>query len=185
MVKHVLNYVPVYQMGTFKLPNKLTSIERRFFWGYNTARGMNPIGWKKVCKPKDQGGLAFRDLEKLNLALLTKLAWRICTENENLMVQVLRGKYFNGGDILHKKFEAIIFSYTWNGITQGISILQQNVFMEVNNGSKTRIWADKWIPGMTEPPTPINELFRFYEFVSELFMPDSNLWNVNFTKSII
>ncbi|XP_026396064.1 uncharacterized protein LOC113290697 [Papaver somniferum] len=98
MIKHVFNSVPVYQMGTFKFPNnilnKLTSIEIGFLWGHNSNRGMNPIGWNKVCKPKEKGGLAIRDLEKLNLALLTKIAWRICTKSDKLMVQVIRGKYF-------------------------------------------------------------------------------------------
>ncbi|XP_026399338.1 uncharacterized protein LOC113295210 [Papaver somniferum] len=76
MIKHVLNSVPVYQMGTFKLPNnlinQLTAIERRFFWGHKSNRGSNPIAWHNVCTSKDIGGLGFRDLEKLNLALLTK-----------------------------------------------------------------------------------------------------------------
>ncbi|XP_026417034.1 uncharacterized protein LOC113312499 [Papaver somniferum] len=78
MIKHVLNSIPVYQMGTFKLPNnlinQLTSIERKFFWGHKTNRGANLIAWQNLCTSKDLGGLAFRDLEKLNLALLTKLA---------------------------------------------------------------------------------------------------------------
>ncbi|XP_026428433.1 uncharacterized protein LOC113324332 [Papaver somniferum] len=47
MIKHVLNSVPIYQMGTFKLPaqliNKLITIQRRFFWGHNSKWGSNPI----------------------------------------------------------------------------------------------------------------------------------------------
>lgn len=96
MIKHVLNSVPIYQMDTFKLPNnllqQLTAIERKFFWGYNNNKGSNPIAWSAVCRTKDQGGLAFRDLEKLNLALLTKLSWRICSDSSSLMPQVLRSK---------------------------------------------------------------------------------------------
>ncbi|XP_026400010.1 uncharacterized protein LOC113295891 [Papaver somniferum] len=84
MIKHVLNSVLIYQMGTFKLPSKLlqqlTSIERKFFWGYNNNRGHNPTAWLNVCRPAEMGGLAFRDLEKLNLAMLTKIARRICNE---------------------------------------------------------------------------------------------------------
>ncbi|XP_026459335.1 uncharacterized protein LOC113359996 [Papaver somniferum] len=90
MVKHVFNSIPIYQMGTFKLPyvllSKLTSIQRKFFWGYKSHRGFNPIGWNKVRKPKDMGGMDFRDLEMLNLALLTKVAWRLLTEKDTLAV---------------------------------------------------------------------------------------------------
>ncbi|XP_026399360.1 uncharacterized protein LOC113295226 [Papaver somniferum] len=89
MIRHVLNSVPIYQMGTFKLPanllQQLTSIERKFFWGYNSNRDNNPIAWLNLCRPTEIGGLAFRDLEKLNLAMLTKLAWRLCNEPDNLM----------------------------------------------------------------------------------------------------
>ncbi|XP_026451243.1 uncharacterized protein LOC113351478 [Papaver somniferum] len=46
-IKHVLNAVPTYQMGSFKLPNqlinKLTSIERHFFWGHKENKGSNPL----------------------------------------------------------------------------------------------------------------------------------------------
>ncbi|XP_026441681.1 uncharacterized protein LOC113340807 [Papaver somniferum] len=77
ILKHVHNSVPICQMGTSKLPNdllsQLTSIERKFFWVYNSNRGANLLAWQKVCTSKDKGGLAFRDLEKLNLAL--SLSW--------------------------------------------------------------------------------------------------------------
>ncbi|XP_026430320.1 uncharacterized protein LOC113326864 [Papaver somniferum] len=127
MIKHVLNSIPVYQMGTFKLPsnliNQLTSIEKKFFWGHKYNRDSNPIAWQNLCTSKDLGGLAFRDLEKLNLALLTKLAWRICNDSEHLMFKLLSSKYFKSKDILHQNIEAKNCSFTWNGITKGLKIV--------------------------------------------------------------
>lgn len=74
MIKLVLNSVPTYQMGTFKMPKqiitKLTSIGRKFFWGHHSKRGYNHVAWTNVCKPKDFGGLAFRDMESLILLYL-------------------------------------------------------------------------------------------------------------------
>ncbi|XP_026460097.1 uncharacterized protein LOC113360875 [Papaver somniferum] len=181
MIKHVLNSVPIYQMGTYKLRsqliNKLTTIQRRFFWGHNSNRGSNPLGWHKVCIPKELGGLAFRDLEKLNLALLTKLAWRLYNENDSLWTNIMRSKYFKNGDILHQELKAGNGSYTWNGIVKGIQVVKQNYFTEVDNGKKTKIWLDRWIPGMIFPPVPINDLFRFYQNVEELILPETNIWN--------
>lgn len=51
--------------------------------------------------------------------------------------------------------------------------------MEINNGKKTKIWKDKWIPGMNHPPSPINDLYRFHEDIAELYLPDSNQWGIN------
>ncbi|XP_026378774.1 uncharacterized protein LOC113273237 [Papaver somniferum] len=170
MVKQVLNSLPVYQMGSFKLTDKLckklTTIQRKFFWGHSSNKGFNPISYSKLCKPKDFGGLAFRDMEKLNLALLTKLAWRVCTENDQLWVKLLGSKYFKYGNILHQTLEAKNCSYMWNGIIKGLQIIQKNYFMEVNNGRKTKIWIDKWINGLDHPPLLANDLHRFYQDVS-------------------
>ncbi|XP_026409878.1 uncharacterized protein LOC113304974 [Papaver somniferum] len=149
MIKHVLNAVPTYQMGTFKLPNqlinKLTSIERHFFWGHKSNKGANPISWLKICESRDFGGLAFTYPEKLNLALLTNMAWRICTESSNLMVQLIRKKYFRNGDILHQKIEAKNCSYSWNDIAKdqlfddNTSARIQSMFLDVTKEDKM-IW---------------------------------------------
>ncbi|XP_026399122.1 uncharacterized protein LOC113294970 [Papaver somniferum] len=127
MIKHVLNAVPIYQMGTFKLPanllQQLTSIERKFFWGYHNNRGHSPIAWMNICRPIEMGGLDFRDLEKLNLALLTKLAWRICSQPDTLLSKTLSSKYFKTGDLLHQHILTKNCSYAWNEISKGLEIV--------------------------------------------------------------
>ncbi|XP_026458917.1 uncharacterized protein LOC113359516 [Papaver somniferum] len=188
MIKHVLDSVSIYHMGTFKLPNnlinQLTFIERKFFWGYHNNRGNNPIAWHKVYKPKEQGGLAFRDLEKLNLSILTKLAWRLCNEPYNIISQFLSSKYFKSGDIIHQNISAKNCSYAWNGIAKGLQVVQQNYFMGVNNGKRTKFLKERWILGMIHPPTPMLDIYRFYEEVAELLLPDSHQWNVSLLNKL-
>ncbi|XP_026435194.1 uncharacterized protein LOC113332909 [Papaver somniferum] len=188
MIKHVLNSLPVYQMRSFKLPDhlmkKLTTIQRKFFWGHSSNRGFNLVSYSKLWKSKDHVGLAFRDMEKLNLALLTKLSWRVCTKEDQLCTQILGSKYFKYGNILHRRIEAINFSYMCNGITKGLKIIQNNYFMEVNNGRKTNIWKDKWVPRLNHPPIPLNDMHRFYESVDELINSDTNSWNVDLLNTL-
>ncbi|XP_026428455.1 uncharacterized protein LOC113324353 [Papaver somniferum] len=97
LLKAVLNTISSHYMGNFKIPycviKKLDSIQRRFWWGNKTNKGINFIAWKSFNKSKSEGGLAFRDLEQFNNALITKLAWRLRTEPDQLWVKVLKPKY--------------------------------------------------------------------------------------------
>ncbi|XP_026450861.1 uncharacterized protein LOC113350986 [Papaver somniferum] len=147
MVKAVLNSIPTYKMSTFKMPKnllrKLDTIQRRFWWGFKSNRGSNLIAWQNMCLSKDLGGLAFIDLEMLNHALLTKLAWRIYHQQDQLLGRLPKAKYFKDENFLHISSEKNNTSLVWKGIEQGLFILQQHYYFEVNNGKTTRIWMDK------------------------------------------
>ncbi|XP_026434036.1 uncharacterized protein LOC113331550 [Papaver somniferum] len=147
MVKAVLNAMPMYQMGTFKIPKtllkKLDTIQRKFWWGFKSNRGLNLISWQNMCISKDLGGLAFRDLESLNHALLAKVAWRILHQSDHLLSKLLKAKYFKNEDFLHLSGERNNSSWTWKGIELGLGIIQQHYMMEVKNGTCTRIWMDR------------------------------------------
>ncbi|XP_026433777.1 uncharacterized protein LOC113331264 [Papaver somniferum] len=84
MVKSVLNSIPAHYMSNFKMPKttlqQLDTLQRNFWWGHKGNKGINFISWNSLCVSKEDGGLAFRNLEHYNLALLTKLAWRLCTK---------------------------------------------------------------------------------------------------------
>ncbi|XP_026459645.1 uncharacterized protein LOC113360344 [Papaver somniferum] len=92
MVKSLLYSVPLYQMSTFKNPKKLIkkldSQRIKFWWGHKGKRGTKFISWQKLCIPKDLGGLAFKDLEMMNHALLKKLAWGISNQEDQLVTQM-------------------------------------------------------------------------------------------------
>ncbi|XP_026450548.1 uncharacterized protein LOC113350629 [Papaver somniferum] len=96
----------------------------------------------------------------------------------------MESKYFRFGDILHQPIEAKNCSYTWNGLTKGLKIVQQNFFMEVNNCRKTKIWLDRWISCLNVPPMPVNDLHRFYSVVEKLLIPNTNTWNINLLNQL-
>ena len=75
--KAVAQAIPIYTMSCFKLPDtlcdELTSLIRNLWWRQKqNERKTAWLSWEKLCMPKSCGGLGFKLLKSLNLALLAK-----------------------------------------------------------------------------------------------------------------
>ena len=47
-----------------------------------------------MCRPKKEGGLGYKDLRAMKLALLARQCWRLATHKHSLFYKVFKGKYF-------------------------------------------------------------------------------------------
>ena len=56
-----------------------------------------------MCKPKALGGMGFKDLEKLNEAMLAKQVWRLLVDQSSLFYLVFSVKYFPNGSVFYAK----------------------------------------------------------------------------------
>lgn len=77
LIKAMAQAIPTYTMSCFKIPDKLydelTSLIRSFWWGQcKDERKMAWISWEKLCTPKACGGMGFKKLKQINLAMLAK-----------------------------------------------------------------------------------------------------------------
>ena len=77
LIKVVAQAIPTYTMSVFKLPDflcdEMTSMVRKFWWDQKEGRNkMAWLSWEKMCTPKKDGGLGFRDQKSFNIALLAK-----------------------------------------------------------------------------------------------------------------
>lgn len=77
LLKAVVLALPTYTMACFLLPKtvcqQIVSEIASFWWRNNkSSKSMHWKSWDQLCKPKDVGGLGFRDIEDFNLALLGK-----------------------------------------------------------------------------------------------------------------
>ena len=105
LIKAVAQATPMYTMNCFKLSdslcNELNSLIRNFWWGQREKeRKLARLAWEKMCVPKSEGGMGFKDLKAFNLALLAKQGWRLTQNTESFACRVLKARYFLNSNFL-------------------------------------------------------------------------------------
>ena len=88
----------------------------RFWWGQkDKEKKLAWVSWEKLCTPKSEGRMGFKDLKAFNLALLAKQGWRIKRNPHSLVHRVFKAKYF-----MDSPFEEAQLgrrpSYAWRSI---------------------------------------------------------------------
>lgn len=123
--------IPTYAMSCFRLPkgllNKISSLCANFWWGSSdTKKRIHWKRWKELCKPKEQGGLNFRDLETFNQAMLAKQPWRMLVNPESTVARTLKGVYFPMTDLMQAGVTSRS-SYFWKGFIWGLDLLKMGL----------------------------------------------------------
>ena len=111
LIKVVAQAIQTYAMSCFKIPDSLceemTSLIRNFWCGQQKdERKKVWISWDKLCTPKSQGGMGFKQLKQFNLALLAKQGWRLQLSGDSLLYRVFKAKYFPRCDFLQASLGA-------------------------------------------------------------------------------
>ena len=57
--------------------------------GDNGIKVFTLVSWDNVCRPKSEGGLGIRKNDEVNRATITKLGWRILTDNDSIWVKIM------------------------------------------------------------------------------------------------
>ncbi|XP_062104537.1 uncharacterized protein LOC133815748 [Humulus lupulus] len=78
---------------------RINSICRAFLWKCQADyEGAGNVAWEKVCRPKKEGGLGFRNILKWNIAALGKYIWTVATKKDNLWVKWVHHVYIKNED---------------------------------------------------------------------------------------
>jgi hypothetical protein len=89
LIKSVVATLPSYAMSSFLLPkslcNELDRIFKKFWWGFPSkkARNLSLKARNSLCIPKMLGGLGLRKMREVNLALVSKLGWKLLTKSDS------------------------------------------------------------------------------------------------------
>ena len=89
LTQATLSTILNYSMQCATLPSKVTqSVDRlccNFIWGImDGKKKLRLVSWKKITKPKKDGGLGLQSAKEKNSALLAKLNWHFHQEKDLL-----------------------------------------------------------------------------------------------------
>ena len=102
------------------------------------------MGWNKVTKLKKVGGLGLQSAKGRNIALLTKLNWRLHTENESLWAHVIKVKYYSTRRINSRNPSSLPCSQIWKGIKKDTDLFRQGSRWVIGRESNLSFWYDNW-----------------------------------------
>nr|ABN05720.1 RNA-directed DNA polymerase (Reverse transcriptase) [Medicago truncatula] len=155
LVKSVLSALPVYALSFFKAPagtiSSIDSILSKFFWGGSEdLRKISWVGWQRVCKRKEYGGLGVRRLREFNEALLGKWCWRLLVDRGGLWYRVLVARYGVRNGRLEDGGRG--GSFWWKEVGRirggegegGAGWFEGCVARCVGDGEDTLFWHERW-----------------------------------------
>lgn len=159
LIQTSTNSIPMYAMQSCKLPvgtvERIERLNRNFLWGSSeNKKCFHSVAWKKVCRPKGIGGLGLKNLQTMNEAFLTKLAWRALGSPNNLLAQVFKQKYDGWRGLLGLTRRSST-SPLWRALLKIVPLLKQGLEWEVRNGRTVRFWQDRWLLNQ-----PLSEVAR-------------------------
>ena len=188
LIKAVIQVIPTYTMSCFKLPKCLVqdieSLTRKFWWGYRgEQQKIHWISWDKLCLPKKEGGMGFRELNKFNDSLLAKQIWRLKTCENSLFHKVFKAKFFLDCSIMQCD-NPDKGSYAWKSLLQARYMVDSGASWRVGDGFSVAIRSDKWLP--KNPPSlvispPIS--LPVESSVSDLIDQENHIWKAELIQS--
>ncbi|XP_031124288.1 uncharacterized protein LOC116026999 [Ipomoea triloba] len=182
-LKTVLQSIPNYAMNVFLLPKGLcTDIERLMnsFWRGCENRGGKGIRWgiwKDLCKPKSVGGMGFRAVREMNVAMLGKQGWKFLFNPNALVTRVFKARYFPHCSFLEAKAGSNP-SFVWSSIRESQNLLPEGVRWRIGSGSEVKVWGDPWLPDIENPYViTLEPEYLNSPRVNSLFCPGTTCWD--------
>lgn len=152
LTRAVLSSFPVHLMSAIILPvstlESLDKLSRTFLWGSIVEKKkQHLLTWKRVCKPKLEGGLGLRPAREMNKALIAKVGWRLLKDKASLWARVLRAKY-RVGDVHNPAWlvSKSNWSSSWRSMGVGIrEVVSRGIGWVLGDGKRIKFWSDRWL----------------------------------------
>ncbi|KAL2248716.1 UNVERIFIED_CONTAM: hypothetical protein Sindi_2345300 [Sesamum indicum] len=147
IIKSVLTSLSLHWASTFILPKRvINEIEKKlrtFLWKGTSTSGYTKVAWKDLCRPKDEGGLGFKDIYILNRALMTKKLCNIIRcDRTSIWVDWLYQGWLRDTSIWTIKERG--GSWSWRKILRLRDFIQDLVDYRIGDGETFYLWQDPW-----------------------------------------
>lgn len=139
--------------------------------------------WWKICYPKNEGGMGFRDLYSFNLAMLSKQCWRLITNPESLCARVLKAKYFPNSSLLQATLKNDA-SFTWQSIMKGLETFKLGYNWRIGTGERINIWSEPWVPASPDRRVISPRGHTVLTLVSDLIDPSTGQWDEGLLQTV-
>ena len=182
LLKAVIQAIPTYTMGCFKLPvslcNEIESLIKKFWWRqWGDRRKIHWVKWEDMTKSKTIGGMGFHDFAMFNDSLLAKQAWRLLHNKTSLFYKVFKAHFFPNPSIM-EAVDSRLGSYAWKSILKGRDIIQRGAIWRIGSGENINMWQQHWLPRNYPPRQPTCPLESFENHtVDSLIDPNTRKWN--------
>ena len=110
-------------------------------------RRMHWVGWQKVTRTKEEGGLGLQTARGRNTALLAKLNWRLHTEQDMLWTRVLKQNYCTSRRASAINADRLPCSQVWSAMKRGREVFNKGSMWLVGRDSNQSFWFGNWIKG--------------------------------------
>ncbi|KAL2237656.1 UNVERIFIED_CONTAM: hypothetical protein Sindi_0957300 [Sesamum indicum] len=147
IIKSVLMALSLYWASAFILPKKVTNeIEKRlrtFLWKGTSTSGYAKVAWKDLCRPKEEGGLGFKDITLLNRALMAKKLCDIirCDRTSIWVTWLYQGRL---RDTSIWTISEQGGSWGWRKLLRLRIFLRSMVDYKIGDGRRFYLWQDPW-----------------------------------------
>ena len=150
LIQASLTAIPAHVMQCSYLPGKILEgidrVNRNFLWGsLESVRKIHWVGWKKVVKSKEEGGLGLHSARNRNIALLSKLNWCFHTEEEVLWARVLKEKYCSARKVRATNPKKLSCSSIWVAMKKGRDVFLKGSKWVVGRDSGLSLWYSNWL----------------------------------------
>lgn len=130
-------------------------------------------------KGKEDACLGIRNMELVNLSLVTKLVWRFLTNQQAVWVQMFHAKYLRHISFWDYQIKPGD-SNTWKDMMTVRNIFVNNCCWFIGSGNNIHVWNDPWIPNLPGfRPSRLHNASTHVTWVSQLFVQGQRIWNMD------